>query len=92
MKKMYEKPRAYIQDMTLNCYVAGACTDANAIVLNYGEDSCSYTDPESYVTLFGPQCQDETGWGLNILDPNISSEYATLCYHRPLDMLNFFAS
>ena len=92
MKKTYEKPTAYIQDMSVNCFVAGECSKADAAVLNYAEDSCTYTDPESYMTFFSAQCQTEDGWGVDIVNPNDTSPYAQLCYHRPLDIFTFFNS
>ena len=92
MKKTYEKPTAYIQDMSVNSFVAGACTSAGANVLNYGESDCTYTDPENYVTFFSSNCQTTDGWGVDIVNPNDTSPYAQLCYHRPLDIFTFFNS
>lgn len=92
MKKTYEKPKAYIQDMTVNCFVAGACSDAGVPTVGYDVDTCYYTDPESYMTFYSAQCEDGTGWGVDIVNPNASSPFAQLCYHRPLDSLAFFSS
>lgn len=92
MKKTYSKPRVYIQDMRINSFVAGACSDMGVPTVNYDIDTCYYTDPESHMTFYSAQCEDETGWGVDIVNPNKSSPYAQLCYHRPLDVLNFFSS
>ncbi len=92
MKKDYCKPKAVIQDMSVNCFVAGACADPEGVaVLNYGEHDCVYVDA-NYTIYFAEQCEDDSGFGVNILLPNNQSEYAQLCYHRPLDVLNFFNS
>ena len=92
MKKMYEKPKAYIQDMTVNCFVAGSCSDEGALVLNFGENDCTYFDAKSNMTFFSHQCQDTTGFGVDIINPNPASPFAQLCYHRPADALTFFSS
>lgn len=92
MKKTYEKPMAYVQDMSVNSYAAGACSDAQAAVINYSESSCYYFDSSSGLTFFSYQCRDETGFGIDIVNPNPRSPYAQICYHRPLDMLSFFSS
>lgn len=92
MKKKYEKPSAFIQDMTVNCFIAGDCSSSSAGVLGYSEDTCTYVDPESYMTFFSSQCQDDSGFGVDIVNPNDQSPYAQLCYHRPLDALTFFSS
>ena len=94
MKKTYEKPVAFVQDMTVNSFVAGACASAggNVGVINYTEDTCYYYDSQSGMTFFSAQCEDETGFGVNIVRPNPQSQFAQICYHRPLDVLNFFSS
>lgn len=94
MKKAYEKPRAYIQDMSVNGFVAGACGSAGTGVgvVNYSENTCYFYDYTSGLTFFSAQCQDDTGFGVDIVNPNPSSPYAQICYHRPLDAMNFFSS
>ena len=92
MKKSYTKPSAYIQDMSVNCFVAGACEEAGAMVLGFSEDECTYYDPASNMTFFSHQCEDTTGFGVDIINPNPASPFAQLCYHRPLDVSQFFSS
>ena len=94
MKKVYEKPSAYIQDMSVNGFVAGACGSAGSGVgvINYSETTCYYYDAQSGLTFFSYQCKDESGFGIDIVNPNSHSPYAQICYHRPLDVLNFFSS
>ena len=91
--KKYTKPIALVQDMTINAFAAGACSNApNAIVLNSSETSCYYQDPDSFVIFFSMQCDTNDGFGIDVVNPNPNSPYAQLCYHRPLDALNFFNS
>lgn len=92
MKKTYEKPKVVIQDMSVNCFVAGDCSNAGAAVLDYAEDSCTYFDEESYITFFSYQCADTSGLAIDIVHPNPASPFAQICYHRPLDVLSFFNS
>ncbi len=92
MKKVYTKPVVLIQDMSVNCFVAGACSDAGAQVLNHSETSCTLYDAGSNMTFFSYQCEDDTGFGVNIVHPNPNSPFAQLCYHRPLDVSSFFNS
>lgn len=94
MKKIYEKPRAFVQDMSVGGFVAGACGSAgnDVGVLNYSENSCFYYDDQTGLTFFSYQCKDESGFGLDIVNPNKNSPAAAICYHRPLDVLNFFSS
>lgn len=92
MKKDYQKPAALIQDMTVNSFVAGACTDAGGTLVTLTEDTCSYTDEGSSMTFFSGNCEDGSEWGVNIVNPNSQSPFAQLCYHRPLDALSFFSS
>lgn len=93
MKKQYIKPEALVQDLTVNNFVAGACSDANGTVVDSTEDTCFYTGPaSSYMTFFSSQCADGSQFGVNIVNPNPSSGFAQLCYHRPMDALAFFSS
>lgn len=93
MKKEYSKPIAVIQNMTVNSFVAGACMDAGAFVINFNEDSCTFIDDESGMMFFSAQCDTDDGFGVNIVNPNPESPYAQLCYHRPLDSaFSFFNS
>lgn len=93
MKKDYCKPKAVVQNLAVNCFIAGACSDVKGVaVLNFSEDSCTYFDEESFMTYFSQQCESEDGLGVNIVNPNPQSPFAQLCYHRPLDVLNFFNS
>lgn len=94
MKKTYVKPKAFIQDMSVTNFVAGACGSAGSGVgiLNYAETTCFYYDEQTGLTFFSYQCKDETGFGLDIVNPNDNSTAAGICYHRPLDILNFFSS
>lgn len=92
MKKKYEKPVIHIEDMTVNCFMCGSCSTSGGISLNYNEDTCTFTDPESYMTFFSDNCDTGDGWGANIVNPNPHSPYAQVCYHRPLDTVNFFSS
>lgn len=92
MKKVYQKPAALIQDMTVNCFVAGACSKAGSLVLDFSEDTCTYFDASSYMTFFSSQCEDGTGFGIDIVNPNKTSAFAQICYHRPADALSFFNS
>lgn len=94
MKKRYEKPEAIVQDMRVNSFAAGACASAGegVGVINHSEDTCYYYDAESNMTFFSAQCRDDTGFGVDVVNPNPQSPFAQICYHRPLDMLNFFSS
>ncbi|MCQ2480064.1 MAG: hypothetical protein MJ120_05430 [Clostridia bacterium] len=94
MKKTYEKPQALIQNMAINGFVAGACSAAgnNVAVINYSETSCRYSDSQTGLVFFSSQCKDSDEDGVDIVNPNKSSPAADLCYHRPLDTLNFFSS
>ena len=93
MKKEYSKPLAIIQNMTVNSFVAGACMDAGAAVIDFGEEDCYYESANGWV-FFSYQCESEEFgmYGLNIVHPNDESPFAQLCYHRPLDALSFFNS
>ena len=94
MKKPYTEPRAFIKDMSINGFIAGACGSAGSGVgvINHTETSCYYYDAESGLTFFSYQCKNESGFGIDIVNPNPKSPYAQICYHRPLDVLNFFSS
>lgn len=92
MKKEYIKPVSIIQDLTINNFVAGACADAGGTIIDSTESTCTYTDPTSYMTFFSSQCDDGTEWSVNIVNPNPTSPYAQLCYHRPMDSILFFNS
>lgn len=91
-KKKYIKPVAVVQCMAVNNFVAGACSDAGAAVVQFSENSCTYCDPNNFMTYFSAQCEDDTGFGVNIVNPNPSSPFSQLCYHRPVDVLSFFNS
>lgn len=92
MKKKYIKPSALIQDMTVNSFAAGLCSDSGAAVLHYGEDSCEYVDPQGGITFFSSNCEKGDMYSYDIVNPNPQSPFAQLCYHRPLDALAFFSS
>ena len=92
MKKEYIKPASVIQDLTINNFVAGACADAGGTIVDSTENDCFYTDPSSFMTFFSSQCDDGSEWSVNIVNPNPTSPYAQLCYHRPMDSLFFFSS
>lgn len=87
MKKKYEKPMAVIQDMTVNCFVAGAC--GGGIMVQHSETTCVY-DTGAGVKFFSFNCISEGGF--DIVDPNTYSMFAGLCYHNPGDTSNFFSS
>lgn len=92
MKKDYIKPVALIQDMTVNSFSAGMCSSAGGIVVGFTEDTCTYTDDESMMTFFSHNCATGDEWSVDIVNPNSTSPFAQLCYHRPLDSLAFFSS
>lgn len=92
MKKAYEKPMALVQDLTLNNFVAGACSSSGATPINFSEDTCTYTDESSMFTFFSSQCDKGDGFSGNIVNPNPQSPFAQICYHRPLDEFTFFSS
>ena len=92
MKKDYQKPMALIQELSVGGTATGACSSAGAGVLNFAESTCYYVDDESGMVFFSKQCDDGTGFGVNIVNPNPRSPFAQLCYHRPLDVLSFFSS
>lgn len=91
MKKEYKKPSILIQDMTVNSFAAGLCSSQDGIAVYYAEGNCKFTDEESGMTFFSDNCTGDE-WSVNIVNPNPQSPFAQLCYHRPLDALNFFAS
>ncbi len=92
MKKEYCKPKAFVQNLTVNCFTAGGCSNAGALVVNFTEDKCYYTGDDG-ITYFSRQCESGDGWGVDIVNPNPYSDYAQLCYHRPLDAdIMFFNS
>lgn len=92
MKKAYSKPVSVIQNLSLNGFVAGACSDAGGTIVDSTENDCFYVDPTSYMTFFSAQCDDGTEWSVNIVNPSPGSIFAELCYHRPMDELSFFSS
>ena len=92
VKKEYVKPQAVIQDMSVNSFMAGLCSSMGGTAINYSEDTCSITDPDSFMTYFSDNCETDDGWGVDIVNPNVHSPYAQLCYHRPMDALTFFSS
>lgn len=92
MKKIYQKPTAFLQNLQVNSFCAGACSGAGGSVVASTEDTCSYSDSETGFTFFSTNCADGSEWGLNIVSPNAQSPAATICYHRPLNETSFFNS
>ena len=91
MKKNYVKPSALIQDMTVNSFAAGLCSSKGGLAVYYAEDTCQFYNDEDGMTYFSDNCTGDE-WHINIVNPNPQSDFADLCYHRPLENSPFFSS
>lgn len=87
MKKLYSKPKVFIESFEISEFIAGTCS----MDVGFGDTGstklCSYLDTDTGYTIFNSLSICQTYWD----DPEDPDDDKG-CYHIPVDGAGYFGS
>lgn len=80
MRKMYGKPRIYIESFQLNAAVAAGCNGENQLALNHTYEKLCIAENGAFIDY----C-DASNNGFDISEDDETGNLDGFCYHAPTD-------